>query len=362
MINPLQNFTVRKMKFPNLNIKLSKQLKLAKWSIFSITSAYQNIDSVDLWSQRAGWNQTTEDLQGMVAIEGVSNLRAIVNIDGVDIPLGSGIVLPAGQQISWIGMILVHPEVRRQGIARAIMKRCVREARLQQEATIVGLDATPLGSTVYHALGFKEAYKIWRCAIGCSEQPRFSADMDLESIEKNALSQYLTNRDFPNKHSMFKHLQHLPMHQNIMAISEGQPVGFVMSRPGRLKPYIGPLIADSSQIAAVLLRAALHHWRAQGYEQAFVDVPAYHLSQASIYKELPIVRSRELTRMYQLISKKEKAAFLFKLAQGDPIKKKDWSGILNKVVDSHKATLSYIETERRNVVSYKYAIAGPELG
>ena len=72
-------------------------------------------------SQKAGWNQTIDDLKLLAAQNPQGNLLGVADIDGVSKPLGSGMVLNVGESLAWLGMILVHPEHRRQGIASAIV-------------------------------------------------------------------------------------------------------------------------------------------------------------------------------------------------------------------------------------------------
>ena len=78
-----------------------------------------------LLCERAGWNQTEEDLINYLDIAEDANFLATIDVKGSRISLGCGAVYFIGDDTCWISMILVHPEVRRQGIARAIMEHCI---------------------------------------------------------------------------------------------------------------------------------------------------------------------------------------------------------------------------------------------
>jgi GNAT superfamily N-acetyltransferase len=58
-----------------------------------------------------------------------------------------------GRTLGWIGMMVVTPAARHQGVGRALMDMALRHLR---EAGIptVKLDATPAGRPLYESLGF----------------------------------------------------------------------------------------------------------------------------------------------------------------------------------------------------------------
>lgn len=88
--------------------------------------------------------------------------------DGYDVPVGTCVVSPLGASNTWIGMILVHPELRRQGLATAMMRHCIQYA-VDAGKVINGLDATPMGSTVYVNVGYVGTFRIW-CSIFQTEE------------------------------------------------------------------------------------------------------------------------------------------------------------------------------------------------
>ncbi|MCP4512974.1 MAG: GNAT family N-acetyltransferase, partial [Fuerstiella sp.] len=56
--------------------------------------------------------------------------------------------------LAWIGMMLVHPDQRRKGIASALMRRSVDYLN-ESGVQCIKLDATPVGEPVYARLGFQ---------------------------------------------------------------------------------------------------------------------------------------------------------------------------------------------------------------
>ena len=291
-----------------------------------------------------------------------------------NIPLGSGLALPISDELSWIGMILVHPELRRQGIARSIMNSCLEHARIIQKKAIVGLDATPQGKQVYDSLGFKDSYKIWRSVISTDLEFHSVQTVELELFRLEAIEDYLERKNNTERFQIVELLSNLPDSKNIMAVSDGVVSGFAMSRPGRIKPFIGPIIADSEEIAASLLNRVLRHWKSMGNAHAFIDVPEQHIgrgpffideneiSNASKKFQIFITPIRSFVRMYQLISESELEEFL-QISQPHPHVGMNEASkkALEKAKDSYEKTLNYMEKEKRVILPSMYAIGGPEM-
>ena len=66
-----------------------------------------------------------------------------------------------GTELAWIGMMLVHPDFRRRGIATALMKAGLDYLR-GGGVRCMKLDATPAGQPVYEKLGFQPEWSIER--------------------------------------------------------------------------------------------------------------------------------------------------------------------------------------------------------
>ena len=362
--------------------------KIIQSEYYTINSNVFTIGAIQLLSERAGWNQTKADLESLIsharlpARQGNEGMRmATYYFQNQNVPLGSGIALPLSDELSWIGMILVHPELRRQGIARSIMNSCLEHARIIQKKAIVGLDATPQGKQVYDSLGFKDSYKIWRSDISTDLEYQSVQTVELEHFRLEAIKDYLERKNNTERFQIVELLSNLPDSKNIMAVSDGIVSGFAMSRPGRVKPFIGPIIADSDGIALSLLNRILAYWKSIGYAHAFIDVPEQHIGQelffidenetsnASKKPQIFINPIRSFVRMYQLISESELEEILqIYLSHRPPAGEAGQASMneaskkaLEKAKDSYEKTLAYMEKEKREIVPSMYAIGGPEM-
>lgn len=341
---------------------LSKAKKITTHPHFAIDNVSDPIPAIKLLLARAGWNQTTEDLQSMHSHAADGTFLARFKVESRDIGLGSGVSLPVGDDLAWIGMILVHPELRRQGIAKTIMSRCLTHARTIQRRSIVGLDATPLGKQVYDSLGFQDSFLIWRSVLPTSLGFEKYLSCKVNLLNNEDAANYLSTKNYEERSSIIALLSQLPGSYNLQATTSGKLCGIALSRPGRIRPFIGTLIADSPDIAKDLIAETTSHWQKAGYDSVFMDIPERHLDGKSIFSsetsklvgrkgQIPVNPIRSFVRMYQLIAPDE---------QLDP----DMSGISEALLQSSNKgfapTVAFMNKEKNELVPIMYGTNGPE--
>jgi GNAT superfamily N-acetyltransferase len=354
-------------------IQLSSKpyLKLIACEDFSISAQKNQIGAMQLLSERAGWNQSAEDLRAFVGLAPDGNFLAALQVDGFRIPLGSGAVFPIGSKLSWIGMILVHPELRRQGVASAIMEKCVAFARLSANTPVLGLDATPLGMQIYTSLGFRKSFRIWRCTMSTHNKTIAVDDSQFKPIEQAPLwVKYASARGFSVKTPLLTMLATLYPSGCFVRMADAGATGFIMSRPGRLMPFVGPLMADTEEDARLLLNRCLKHWSERGYSEVFFDSPECHFKMrtADSYPgqhrlDPSLIAVREFARMYQLISRDDKARLAEKNTRAGEMGRvwADCGRVCTHAANSYETSLNYAEREREQVLPYLYGTAGPEI-
>src|SRR6185295_9602070 len=93
--------------------------------------------------EAAGWNQTEEDWRRLLALEPNGCFAAVK--DGRLV--GTTTTTTYSSDLGWIGMVLVDPHERRQGIATTLMNFALDYLNLKQAT--VKLDATAQGKPVY---------------------------------------------------------------------------------------------------------------------------------------------------------------------------------------------------------------------
>jgi GNAT superfamily N-acetyltransferase len=205
-------------------------------------------------SVEAGWNQNLADWRFML---GAGRGFGCVGPDGKW--QASSLVLPLGQKLAWISMVLVTKERRRGGVGTSLLKRCIDEVR--SAGAVAGLDATEQGRPIYLPLGFRDLYGIARWHFDAAREavapPTGVALRPIGPADLPKLARYdrpLTGMERPSI------LAHLALRQPGRAwIAEdgfGKVVGYVLGREGRMATSLGPVVAGSESVALALISKA----------------------------------------------------------------------------------------------------------
>jgi predicted GNAT family acetyltransferase len=209
----------------------------------------------------------------------------------------SSLVLPLGQKLAWISMVLVAQGRRGGGLGTGLLKHCVDQVRAA--GAVAGLDATELGRPIYLPLGFHDLYRIPRWHLdraadamvgppaGVVLRPATAAD-----VPKLALyDQPLSGMERPTI------IAHLATRQPGLAwlgeTTSGKIAGFVLGREGRVATSIGPVVADTEDLALALIAKAV-----AGPAGPFIlDVPDMHKKVRSWLEGQGAVTPRAYARM-----------------------------------------------------------------
>jgi GNAT superfamily N-acetyltransferase len=220
-------------------------------------------------SMEAGWNQLAADWRFMLSAGQGAGVR-----DEGGRWIGTGLVLPLGERIAWISMVLVNAAHRRQGLGGALLEHCFERA--EQQGSIAGLDATELGRPVYLRYGFRDVYPLRRWRLdGLPEARSHPAALSIVPLGPPDLDE-VARYDRPRSGLGRRHiLAHLLQRQPRLAFAARRGdtlAGYVLARDGRLATQIGPVVADGAETAAALVAAAMH----AGAPPYMLDVPDAH--------------------------------------------------------------------------------------
>ncbi len=242
----------------------------------SITPGTQPM--LDALVAASGWNQTACDWR---LFERHGTLHAVRDARGTIV--ASGAVLPM-EGAAWISMILVLPDVRGQGLGRAVFARCLQQVR--DAGLVAMLDATPQGEPLYASFGFSTLWRLSRWqreataanadALAAGKPPvdgLAALDAEALGIARPAVLADLLARD------------------GSRCVRNG--LGFGLVRAGRIAHHIGPLLSAHEHTAAALLREA-----ARGLDgRVFIDVPDNRPAMAAALREAGFTRQRSFARM-----------------------------------------------------------------
>lgn len=248
--------------------------------------ALSEIEQAVALNAEAGWNQTAADWRFMLERgegTGVSE-QALV---------ATSMLLPHGDQFAWIAMILVTAKWQRQGLASALMRRCIDRAAVL--GMVPGLDATEAGRKVYLPLGFQDIYALTRwqadnlkIAVGANAAVRPMLSGDLSAVADWDAGIFGARRG-----DLLTHLHNRCPDRAFLLERGGEIQGFVLARDGRLATQIGPLSANSDRDAIALLGAAL-----TGHAgPVFLDAADHHGGLATWLRDSGFTKQRGYVRM-----------------------------------------------------------------
>ena len=220
-------------------------------------------------SSEAGWNQVPADWRFMLGVGQGAGVR-----DEQGRWIGTGLMLPLGEHIAWISMVLVEGSHRRRGIGGHLLEHCFQRA--EQQGSIAGLDATEFGRPVYLRYGFRDVYPLRRWRLdGLPERRSPPAALSFASINASDLSEvirYDRPRSGLEREHILAHLLERRPRLALVARRGDSLAGYGLARDGRLATQIGPVVADSAETAVALIATAMH----AGAPPYMLDVPDAH--------------------------------------------------------------------------------------
>lgn len=198
-------------------------------------------------------------------------------------------------RFSWIGMVLVEPAMRGQGIGTQLLRAALTV--LQNESS-VRLDATPAGQPVYHKLGFVDEYGLSR----------------METVVNPALlsptqeaAQPMTEADLPQVCAMDAAAFGADRSAVLAWLLQGAPeLAWVLRREGRLAGYtfgrhgfnfvhVGPVVAENTAAAQQLVTVCL---RQQAGRPLILDAPLHTPEWKGWLESVGFAEQRPFIRMY----------------------------------------------------------------
>lgn len=238
-----------------------------------------------------GWNQTISDWQRLLSLspEGCFAAEQDARI------VGTCTTVAYSKALAWIGMMMVHPASRGQGIGNALLQHAVDHLR-QLGVRCIKLDATPMGKPLYARIGFVPEWTLTRwehqgSTLGIEPTPDFirapaekhwPAILDLDA-------QVCKVRRGPLLQSLAANSRRVLIHE-----SGGSILGFGMLRGGPRAAYLGPMVAQLG-VGEQLVRCLLS---GHGDQPIFWDIPDLNQPASDLARQLGFKFHRPLTRMY----------------------------------------------------------------
>jgi GNAT superfamily N-acetyltransferase len=235
--------------------------------------------------EAAGWNQTEDDWRRLLLLEPDGCFCAIK--DGRLV--GTTTTTTYGDELAWIGMVLVDPQHRRQGIAAKLMT--VALEYLNGKVSTIKLDATALGQPVYEKFGFQVESLIERWSGTGSRHGVGKTDSGLLS-ELLALDQIVFNADRSQLiEVLFNSAAVSPV---LLRDADGALSGYALTRRGTRADYVGPVVAKDPQQVETLMDQVLSQLHDR---RVYIDFNKECSAGTGLLSDRGFVKERDLIRM-----------------------------------------------------------------
>ena len=239
----------------------------------------------------AGWNQLPADWERFLNWEPEGCFLATWN----DTAAGTATTIRYGDRFGWVGMVLVHPDLRRRGIGSALLMRSINYLE-ERGVAAVKLDATPLGKQLYDTIGFEDEYLLERHvaeAPAPGEQEGIAPLTDDLVEAVCALDREAFGAD---RSRVLRRLHAEPDAEAFVACEGDRLTGYVFARPGTNARYLGPWVARDAAAAEALFCGALHNMAGC---PVYVDISLANPVTVGIVRRYGFEKQRHLIRMFR---------------------------------------------------------------
>jgi Acetyltransferase (GNAT) domain/Acetyltransferase (GNAT) family len=257
---------------------------------FEITVAsVEDVQRMARWAGDEGWNPGNTDAYAFHATDPGAFL--IGRLDGEPVTCIS--VVKYGQGFGFLGFYIARPVVRGKGYG--IQNWRAGMARLTGRN--VGLDGVVAQQANYRKSGFRNAWNNVRY-----EGPAFDAKapagvslVDARGVPFDRLAAY-DRRFFPEARDSFLAAWiSLSERASLVALSDGNIVGFAVMRACQAASRVGPLFAESADTAAALVSALAQK---MGAKAVAIDMPDINKPAVTFADHAGLKPSFETARMY----------------------------------------------------------------
>ncbi|MCT8161800.1 GNAT family N-acetyltransferase [Pseudoruegeria sp. SHC-113] len=250
------------------------------------------------WAAAEGWNPGLHDAQTFHAADPGAFVGCFV--EGALAAVISVARHSAG--FGFLGFYICRPDLRGRGHGLALWQAAL--PRL--DGATVGLDGVVAQQENYRASGFAYAHANTRFAIGPTQLPEAPA-LDAVTARVDAVHGLDTEVTGFSRSTYLQAWLAQPEARSLMLMNGARCAGWGVARPCREGTKIGPLMADSPDLAETLFLSLASG--AAG--PVFLDVPMPNAAAAAMAERLGMEPVFETARMYRGRAPKEDLARLY---------------------------------------------------
>lgn len=240
------------------------------------------------WAAAEGWNPGWQDAASFYAADPGGFLLGLV--DGE--PVASIFAVQYGAGFGFIGGYIVGPDMRGRGHGMELW----RAGMVRLEGRNVGLDGVPAQQANYMRSGFRLAHRNVRYEGRGSGLPAEDRVLPLGAQDIDDVVEY-DRAFFPDNRAQF--MRHWLQQEGSIALGVregGALLGYAVLRPCRYGFKVGPLCAESAEVAEELMQAL--RGRVPVDEAIFLDVPEPNAAAVALAGRHGMRACFETARMY----------------------------------------------------------------
>jgi hypothetical protein len=257
---------------------------------FEITvGSADDVQRMARWAGDEGWNPGNTDAHAFFAADPRAFL--IGRLDGEPVVCIS--VAKYGQAFGFLGFYIARPPVRGKGFGIQVWRAGM--ARLAGRN--VGLDGVVAQQANYRKSGFRSAWNNVRHegTPAAAPVPAGVSLLDARSVAFDKLAAY-DRRFFPEaRDSFLASWITLPERAAMVALRDGELAGFAVMRACQAASRVGPLFAQSAEIAGSLISSLAAK---TGATAVAVDMPDINKPAIALAERMGLKPSFETARMY----------------------------------------------------------------
>jgi GNAT superfamily N-acetyltransferase len=228
-----------------------------------------HVEAAYALSTAAGWNQTREDWRTVLHY---ANGLAFGGFIGERLVVTGAVARQ--MRCGWVGMVLVDEAYRRRGFASMMMDVLLKGADELGVLHWLGLDATDLGRPLYLKKGFKEVGTVRRWQLARPHDPLPMLTVKKFHVGSKSIWDLLKlDTEATGRDRLRLVMSPYMLDDGVVCEREEGVAGFGMCRPGRLGPYVGPVVARNEDIAAGIISKLLEPYQPREDSPIFIDVP-----------------------------------------------------------------------------------------
>lgn len=217
-------------------------------------------------SASVGWDYDEAELKTVL-----SSGEIVGFVDGNGKIISSAAIIPYGEELASLGMVIVHPEHQGLGLGKKVTESCLLAV---PDGTAVMLVATPEGRPMYERMGFFAASKIIKCLADFYTPGDLNDDgIEIRRVVSGDIAEILDmdRKAFGGDRRILMENRIRQARRSVVAMNtQGKLLGFCLSVEGPVNMIIGPLAAENDHVAALLIDAVSRDYSGK----LRIDIPA----------------------------------------------------------------------------------------